>query len=718
VVGSGRKAAAGMGSEDLWPLAAAQFGSQLAGWTSRLGEPWPSTHDWLRIGQPFKKFSAVRAKTAWKIKMGDRDAKAIVAAIGTIPEGLAEWLVNQLLGAVSAPPAPAQSAPLLPTPPALPALSARQKRQRRSSPRLSGWRLGTAAQPPSEQPSDDVHHIVVIGAGVAGLSAAKTAAAAAQLQGKLVQVTVLEGRDRVGGRIHTDVMDGGSRIGERKPKCLAECSFELGEPSDPSHHIPVDLGASFVHGCNKGNSVWRLSQEYGATLDESDGSYTEAWGGGCRFVSPDGARMVPRGRVRQLWTLSKGWIAGVQRSAAERHSKGEADISVDQAVREVGSSMLDALSTEDRQIVRSFMVMWQGYCSSPGPGVSNSDTSAWMSLESAWDQAPADTSTTEMASVEANWIPRRKSTREKLSPQQARERDSANLSDGMVVGGYGPFLVDNLVRECTDAGATIYRGCVVNEIRRRQRDLRSTRSAASAPPKPTIQVAYEKAGVCHTLAAHDVIVTLPVGVLRKSIETPADKDAKSQAAVKFDPPLSAEKQDAIRKIGMGTENKVLLRFKLDSEGKVFFAGPLLKSTKYWQVPDERFRFLSLHAMGKPGCLLVHVSPPHAFTTHEDGGRKIVGEVMAVLHQIFGDAVKAPVEMRVTQWHEDPFALGAYSYMQVGATVEDKRRLSKAEWDGHLHFAGEGCSIAGHQCVHGAYDTGQEAGLRACRNQIV
>eukprot|EP01047_Picozoa_sp_COSAG01_P067630 COSAG01_NODE_9590_length_2399_cov_7.091304_2_plen_352_part_00 len=96
---------------------------------------------------------------------------------------------------------------------------------------------------------------------------------------------------------------------------------------------------------------------------------------------------------------------------------------------------------------------------------------------------------------------------------------------------------------------------------------------------------------------------------RKSIETPADKDAKSQAAVKFDPPLSAEKQDAIRKIGMGTENKVLLRFKLDSEGKVFFAGPLLKSTKYWQVPDERFRFLSLHAMGKPGCLLVHVSPP-------------------------------------------------------------------------------------------------------------
>ena len=73
-----------------------------------------------------------------------------------------------------------------------------------------------------------------------------------------------------------------------------------------------------------------------------------------------------------------------------------------------------------------------------------------------------------MASVEANWIPRRKSTREKLTPQEAKERDSANPNDGMVVGGYGPFMVDNLARECTDAGATIYKGCVVKEITQQQ----------------------------------------------------------------------------------------------------------------------------------------------------------------------------------------------------------------------------------------------------------
>ena len=30
-----------------------------------------------------------------------------------------------------------------------------------------------------------------------------------------------------------------------------------------------------------------------------------------------------------------------------------------------------------------------------------------------------------------------------------------------------------------------------------------------------------------------------------------------------------------------------------------------------------------------------------------------------------------------------------------------------EWAGRLLFAGEGCSIDGHQCVHGAFETGQK-----------
>ncbi len=56
--------------------------------------------------------------------------------------------------------------------------------------------------------------VLVIGAGIAGLAAAR------ELQGQGVQVTVLEGRDRIGGRIHTNRTLGFS----------------------------VDLGASWIHG--------------------------------------------------------------------------------------------------------------------------------------------------------------------------------------------------------------------------------------------------------------------------------------------------------------------------------------------------------------------------------------------------------------------------------------------------------------------------------------
>ena len=57
--------------------------------------------------------------------------------------------------------------------------------------------------------------VLVIGAGLAGLAAAR------RLADVGVHVTILEARDRVGGRVHT--------------------------VRDPRLPIPVELGAEFVH---------------------------------------------------------------------------------------------------------------------------------------------------------------------------------------------------------------------------------------------------------------------------------------------------------------------------------------------------------------------------------------------------------------------------------------------------------------------------------------
>mmetsp|Transcript_7689 Transcript_7689/g.12228 ORF Transcript_7689/g.12228 Transcript_7689/m.12228 type:complete len:179 (-) Transcript_7689:102-638(-) len=72
----------------------------------------------------------------------------------------------------------------------------------------------------------------------------------------------------------------------------------------------------------------------------------------------------------------------------------------------------------------------------------------------------------------------------------------------------------------------------------------------------------------------------------------------------------------------------------------------------------------------------------------------------------------PLDYVVARWDSDPFALGSYSYLKLGATwpqIEDLARPYPAK-DPHIFFAGEATSLEGIQCVTGAY----KSGLRAAK----
>lgn len=92
---------------------------------------------------------------------------------------------------------------------------------------------GTEADDRDDRSTD----VIVIGAGVSGLAAARTLADAGR------RVTVLEGRDRIGGRVWTSTL---------------------------WPDMPLDLGASWIHGID-GNPVYDIARQINVQTTVTDG---------------------------------------------------------------------------------------------------------------------------------------------------------------------------------------------------------------------------------------------------------------------------------------------------------------------------------------------------------------------------------------------------------------------------------------------------------------
>ena len=101
--------------------------------------------------------------------------------------------------------------------------------------------------------SQDVGKVIVIGAGASGLTAARI------LQDQGLEVTVLEGRERIGGRLHTIQVGGGL----------------------------VDAGGNWIHGVPE-NPLYNLAQDAGLTVHEDN------------FIHPFRMKIFDQARARSV----------------------------------------------------------------------------------------------------------------------------------------------------------------------------------------------------------------------------------------------------------------------------------------------------------------------------------------------------------------------------------------------------------------------------------
>ena len=215
--------------------------------------------------------------------------------------------------------------------------------------------------------------------------------------------------------------------------------------------------------------------------------------------------------------------------------------------------------------------------------------------------------------------------------------------------------------------------------------------AAVTTKAGSVEVTTRDGGI---FQAPRVIITLPWGVLKSG-------------AVRFSPALPADKLRAIRRLGMGLLQKTALLF--DS---VFWPADLhLFDWFGGTVPNQWAEWVNLYPFTKDPALVGFNVGDFAAGLEAKSDQQVTAEAVASLSAILGRSIPQPRAVRVSRWGRDPFSLGAYSYMGIGASPKDRTNLAKPV-DGRIFFAGEATSSLYPSTLHGAWLSGLAAAKAA------
>ncbi|MDF1747512.1 MAG: FAD-dependent oxidoreductase [Alphaproteobacteria bacterium] len=205
------------------------------------------------------------------------------------------------------------------------------------------------------------------------------------------------------------------------------------------------------------------------------------------------------------------------------------------------------------------------------------------------------------------------------------------------------------------------------------------------------KIAYDDEGV--TVATDKgeftgdyVVSSLPLGALKAKTVT-------------FDPPLPEDHQSNIDNLAFGTVTKLALKFKepfWDIETQYF--GVMTQEKGRWNY------WLNYRTFSDENILLGLSVGAYAPVADKMTEAEQIADGMAVLRDVWGEAVTEPVQVLSTHWAVDPHTFGAYAYIRPGGSSSQCDDLADPIED-RLFFCGEHTIFDYKGTIHGAYMTG-------------
>lgn len=527
--------------------------------------------------------------------------------------------------------------------------------------------------------------VIVVGAGVAGLSCARELRASPHSP----DVIVLEARGRVGGRILTTWLDAEDPAAtaldaaDRIPT-VPQASDTTQDPVQqhtarlPRRHsfsdlangvtampratpagVPkaaVDIGASIMHGCgDESQLVFRraIAAKIRAPV-VAGGGYYESTEHALWFNDAAGT-LIPTAKiveVHNIFFMASRYMAAVASASDDGAADMQTvfDCGVQYVCEQLGGRQLSDLETA---ILRKICARSVGYCSpmkvmalmQASAGMEQNCADAHIGMNFEEDDPPYPGEVPSMSPVgirnQASRLNKAiVATQKPPKPMVASKR--GGNGDRIVLDGYTPFLIDSLKegldirREQAVCGVSQAIKAPVNLPATEPQDPNADNAERSRKrPRISEDMPDEEWQGESPLDTRTIVVSTRTGEVYQgdfvviSLPLGVLKSNHEESSVTFSPPLSEDKMDAIHGMGMGAHNKVILRFR---EEDVFWPPKLPQLN----CLDPRFQFFNLHTYGKPGVLLVHVFAESGFANGYGNlsDPAVVAEVLLILGGMF------------------------------------------------------------------------------------